>query len=411
MKKNTFLIWLFLFSFPSFAFLKISEPKDFSKVEVSLLTIGRGPDIPDSWGHSILRFKDPLQRLDLSFNWGTYDFRDPWFLWNFFRGRLNYFLSVDDAQDTISFYTRFTDRGIKEQVFDLSISQKRQLFLELLNALQPDNRTYQYYYFFDNCATRPRDVIDRAIDGQLAKAFKDHQVLGLSFRDYVWSALSYWPFIAMSLDLLMNSNIDKKADGWEEMFLPERLFMGLEHLLVNSAENPNLQKLVKKSQVLREDPYFGHESGVNAYIIVLTLGLFFIAWRLLAQSFSRLQNKYFKFLEMAWWLVFWSVISAFGIVMAVSWGFSGHNDLFHNANLLVMWPTDFLMIFKNWQKKFLKAYFCSKLFFCGAFLVLSMLKVIQQNTVWVCLSFVTIMILYIVVELKCYPKNTPNRVL
>ena len=35
---------------------------------------------------------------------------------------------------------------------------------------RPENRVYRYNFFYDNCATRPRDQIERAINGTLQYA-------------------------------------------------------------------------------------------------------------------------------------------------------------------------------------------------------------------------------------------------
>ena len=40
---------------------------------VSLLTIFPGEPVYSAWGHSALRFQDPANGLDASFNWGTFD--------------------------------------------------------------------------------------------------------------------------------------------------------------------------------------------------------------------------------------------------------------------------------------------------------------------------------------------------
>ena len=35
---------------------------------------------------------------------------------------------------------------------------------------RPENRIYRYNFFYDNCATRPRDLIEKSIDGTLQYA-------------------------------------------------------------------------------------------------------------------------------------------------------------------------------------------------------------------------------------------------
>jgi hypothetical protein len=46
------------------------------------------------------------------------------------------------------------------------------------------------------------------------------------------------------------------------------------------------------------------------------------------------------------YLVLWGLFAGFvGALMLVSWGFSEHLDLHHNANLLLLWPFDFVYVY------------------------------------------------------------------
>ena len=48
------------------------------------------------------------------------------------------------------------------------------------------------------------------------------------------------------------------------------------------------------------------------------------------------------------WLVFSGLL---GTVMTLSWMFSGHMDLHHNANLYLYWPLDLLLLFAFFRRK------------------------------------------------------------
>lgn len=55
-----------------------------------------------------------------------------------------------------------------EQELNLSAEEKRQLYDALyINALPQNRGGYRYNYFYDNCATRPRDMVEKFTDGKL----------------------------------------------------------------------------------------------------------------------------------------------------------------------------------------------------------------------------------------------------
>ena len=57
---------------------------------------------------------------------------------------------------------------------NLDSSQKQRLFNLLLENYQPENKYYRYDFFFDNCATRIRDIVYKVIDGEIVYNGKTH---------------------------------------------------------------------------------------------------------------------------------------------------------------------------------------------------------------------------------------------
>ena len=83
------------------------------------------------------------------------------------RGRAKFWVSVSDW---VSFMIAFQsqDRSIYRQVLPLSEEQVANLAEALALGALPENREYIYSHFLDNCATRPRDLIDGAAHGHSA---------------------------------------------------------------------------------------------------------------------------------------------------------------------------------------------------------------------------------------------------
>ena len=68
LKKITIGLFLLL-TLSSSAQLELTEAS-----EISILSIGPGHLLNDSFGHSAIRVKDPLYNFDVVFDYGRYDF-------------------------------------------------------------------------------------------------------------------------------------------------------------------------------------------------------------------------------------------------------------------------------------------------------------------------------------------------
>ena len=134
--------------------------------EISIITIGPGDMLYDSFGHNAIRVADPSNGKDIVFNYGTFDFNTPNFYIKFGRGKLPYALSVRPYNYFKRNYIA-EKRWMKEQKLDLTYGEKVTIFDFLLNNAQPENKEYRYDFFFDNCATRIRDVLVTGLGDKL----------------------------------------------------------------------------------------------------------------------------------------------------------------------------------------------------------------------------------------------------
>ncbi|RQH20979.1 DUF4105 domain-containing protein [Okeania hirsuta] len=98
---------------------------------------------------SLIRVYDPVNRIDMVYGYGTFDFSDPMFLPKFIQRDLMYFLDVDQYPQFKYVYEYF-QRSFYEQVFDLDSAQNQRIFDFLENNMRPENRFYLYDFFFDN---------------------------------------------------------------------------------------------------------------------------------------------------------------------------------------------------------------------------------------------------------------------
>jgi hypothetical protein len=191
-----------------------------SDARISLVTITPGDAVYSMYGHSAIRVTDPPAGVDLAFNYGTFDFSQPWFVARFAYGRLEYYLSVSTVRDALR-GADLEHRTVVEQVLDLRRSERDSLYAFLLWNLRPENRRYRYDFFFDNCATRIRDLFEQRLGttviwtGDPAGGRTLRELLQPYARDRQW--------LGTGIDLGLGSSTDRPATVREAAFLPDLL--------------------------------------------------------------------------------------------------------------------------------------------------------------------------------------------
>ncbi len=134
---------------------------------VSLITYGPGQeDISSVFGHTEIRINDPVMGIDRNYSYGGFDYNADYFVIKFLRGTLPYNLSSHNLFQVAYYYQQY-NRSIREQELSLSAAQAQRLFTALETNLLPQNRLYSYKFYYDNCSTRPRDMITAAMGDSL----------------------------------------------------------------------------------------------------------------------------------------------------------------------------------------------------------------------------------------------------
>lgn len=209
---------------------RAETPPDQLAPRVSVITFGPGDETFSKFGHDAILLSDPRQppqRRELVFNYGTFRFDSPWLILDFLKGKLSYWLSVSTLQQTLAVYRR-ANRSVTVQELSMTPEAARALSAFLYENVKPENAYYRYDYYRDNCATRIRDVIDRFTDGRLAAA--SHGPAALTYRQHTRRLTVGAPFLFFGLDLAMGPLIDQPVTEWDEMFLPSRVAAKLEQV-------------------------------------------------------------------------------------------------------------------------------------------------------------------------------------
>lgn len=181
---------------------------------VSLVTCYPGQIVYELYGHTAIRIKHGDK--DRVYNFGMFSFSKPNFVYRFVKGETDYALAGYPFE---YFMPEYVERNSKvvEQVLNLSQRQAESLYLQLEWLRLPQNREYRYNYVLDNCATRPRDMIEKVTGGLIYPQPADTT---LTFRDMMRSYSGNYPWYQFGIDLALGSGIDYRLDAREQMFAP-----------------------------------------------------------------------------------------------------------------------------------------------------------------------------------------------
>lgn len=317
---------------------------DTSHLRISLLTCTPGAPLYATFGHTAIRITDSVENSDIVYNYGTFNFEDPGFYLKFVRGKLNYYLSTNYFPDFVSFY-QSENRGITEQELQLSGAAKKQLQQALNNNLQPDNKFYQYDFFFDNCTTRARDMIARYQDS--TAPVKPVMPLGTTFREAIHLYLdkNHGDWNKLGIDILLGSPTDAVMTATQMQFLPDNLMYSLDSLTGKAALVQN-----------KKDLYTLANSDAKAPLVTPMLVFSLLALIVFLGSFSKKSS--IQLLLTSFDGLFLFLIGLLGIVLIFMWTATDHAMCRNNDNLLWAWPTHFIMaFFVASKKRWVKLYF------------------------------------------------------
>ncbi|SFD02992.1 DUF4105 domain-containing protein [Algibacter pectinivorans] len=320
-----------------------------NQAEISVLTVGPGNSLNDAFGHSGFRIKDLNNRLDVVYGYGEYDFDAPNFYLKFAQGQLNYLISKTDFTRFYKIYS-YHNRSIKEQVLNLTQTEKQKLYDYLINNYKIENRRYLYEFFYDNCATKIKDVTNIATNNRITfnppNDFED-----ATFRTLIYSHVNKNSWGSFGIDLALGSVIDRKARTEDHMFLPKNIYKFFENATVGSEKKP----LVKLSTVL----YVAKENiqpstFFTSPLFILGLVVMFILYI----TYKDVKNK-----KRSVWLdvSLFTLTGLIGILILLLWFATAHTGTHQNYNLLWAFVLNILVVGqlfksqpKDWFVKYIK---------------------------------------------------------
>ena len=301
-------------------------------VEVSLLTCSPHEEIYSLYGHTALRWHDMAKGEDIAFNWGVFDFKKPYFVGRFVFGLTDYELGAYPYPFFREEYKR-CGSSITEQVLNLTPEEKMTLKQALVENLKPENKVYRYNYFYDNCSMRPRNLIERCIEGKVEYAPREDY--HPSYREMIHSCVRNHPWAAFGNDMLLGLKADLKTNQRQQEFLPENLMYDFDRATIYA--DGEYRPLVKERrialpagvQMIEED--FPLTPMQCAWVLlVVSLGIALIEWK---------QKNRFK-----WWDALLMLMQGLAGCVLFVMTFSQHPTTSLNLQLLLFNPLPLFFI-------------------------------------------------------------------
>jgi hypothetical protein len=292
---------------------------------VSLVTAMPGEEVWQLFGHTFLRVRDPETRLDRTYNYGTFDFAQPYFVLRFARGQLDYTLTTPPYARTEPGYI-YERRGLIEQTLDLTPAEAQRLYALLETNALPGNREYRYDFFFDNCSTRPLDMLEAALGTRLVAPSAAGGAR--TFRDLIQPYLHVHPLTDFGIDLALGLPTDDVATERQTTFLPLELLDALDDARLDG------RPLVSRTDTLFWMPPISTRPAAFDWPLWLGWALFGVGLLVSVRE----ARRGFVGRGRVDGLLFWTVGLA-GVVIFLLWTATEHPTTGPNLNLLWAWPT------------------------------------------------------------------------
>jgi hypothetical protein len=266
------------------------------------------------------------------YNWGVFDFSTPNFAWKFAKGRLEYMLDTDHFKRFLQMYF-YEQRWVKSQKINLEPAEIEQLMALITENLKPENKKYRYDFFYDDCSTRIRDLLEKSVGANLKYPPLEKSKKLPSFRDKVGEYQKSYPWLDFGIDLIMGTPGNKKASFRDVMFLPVDMMNGLSQAQIN--RNGRLIPLLQNPEVVLDFETPSERPGFMSTPI-FTFSLLLI----LVILFSALVKK--GRVAKAVDIILFTAFSVLALLMIFFNFFTDHMQMRWNLNIL--WLSPFILI-------------------------------------------------------------------
>lgn len=303
-------------------------------LDVSVITCSPGQEVYSLYGHTALRIRNYTRAHDWVFNYGVFDFNTPNFVWRFTLGQCDYTV---EAVPFEYFCREYIQRGseVIEQTLNINAKEKNQLLGLMALNMRPENRNYRYNFLTNNCTTRVRDQIEKAIDGNVVYLEREQR---MTYREILHEFTNEYPWAEQGNDILLGVNCDTVLSDRAAQFIPSYLMHYLDDAVIYD-DMGNSRSLVADKHVLLQA---GDKGTVEKEFPLspLEVGFAFLAFCLLLMGVEYWSHRMM-------WLIDIPIMLVHGLAGLLLWFvffFSEHPTLDSNWQIWAFHPLGLLAL-------------------------------------------------------------------
>ncbi len=323
----------------------MTEQSQGADLTITLVTFSPGDSLTEWWGHTALVVEDKRLNQGRLYNFGMFGPKEGdtvGFLKDFLRGRLIFWVADDSVRATFEFYKNQLRRDVRLQELDLTPDEAMVIAKRLGLHVLPENRSYRYHHYNDNCSTRPRDLIDEALGGQLKAATAGKSRTTLRQHTLRYSMVN--PPMSLVLDFLQADSLDKSITMQQDAYLPdelERQVQALEVKRVDGSRRPLVKKQWNWFLSSRTRP---PEQAPDWFRWELAFGLLLAAIAHALGHWGRDGKKLPRVLLGAYTALIGLSLGVLGTALACLMTLTDHDVTFGNENLFQVNPLTFALL-------------------------------------------------------------------
>ena len=293
-----------------------------------LVTCEPAKEIYERFGHSGIRVYDHVTKIDEVFHWGLFSFDTPNFVGRFISGNTDYQMGV---YSTKFFLPQYVERGssVYAQELNLTSEQKHALWAKLWDNYRPENRKYRYNFIYDNCATRPYQMILDAYERDVVSSVDLGEI---TYRDIINKYVAPNTLYNLGISLIVGSEADRVISVEECVSFPLYTQFVLDHTkIIDTNEN-----VVVETKILHQAEFklqYINTTAYNAFDIIAVI------LTLICIIFYMRKKRYMPVLTQ----VILIISGLVGVIIAYLW-FCSHHPLVDN-NYNILWCNPLNLIF------------------------------------------------------------------
>ena len=108
-------------------------------------------------------------------------------------GETDYMMAMVSTEGFLREYYYYGSEVIQQKL-NMTQQEKRNFLAILDEYSKPENRIYRYNFYYDNCTTRARDVIVKAMEGKVEYLSWKNKQENETFRDLIHSKNADYPW-------------------------------------------------------------------------------------------------------------------------------------------------------------------------------------------------------------------------